>query len=96
MSPLEVAPVSEAEPPLELGSPVAVAPPLELVGGGYGCGCGEGLGVPVRGRGVAHDGGTVCTFQLLKISRSLVISVSCSLCSVAEVSFTAEEIKLIS
>ena len=33
MSPLYVAPVSEADPPLEVGSPVVVAPPLELVGG---------------------------------------------------------------
>ena len=36
MSPLEVAPVLDADPPLEVGSPVSVVPHLELLGRGLG------------------------------------------------------------
>ena len=57
-------------------------------GGGSGGWYGEVLGTPAKDIGVGRGGGAVYLFQFLKISRSLVIAVSCSLCILAEVSFT--------
>ena len=79
-----------------------------ILGGGITCGSGTTLGgggedgdrfsevcgAPAKGIGIACDGVTVCAFQLLKSSHSLVIDVGCSLCSVDKVSFTAKDRKL--
>ena len=74
------------------------------LGGGITCGGGTTLGggggtgdrydgvcgAPAKCRGVACDGGTVCAFQFLKSSSSLVIALGCLLWSVAKVSFTSK------
>ena len=57
---------------------------------GSGGRCGKGLGAPNKGRCVARGGGKGCVLHLMKSSLSLLIAVSCSLWSVAEVYFTAE------
>ena len=72
-------------------------------GGGTGIGGGAtfggritcGGGITLGAGGGAGGGGTVCAFQLLKSSRSLVIADICLWWSVVELYLTEEEIKLI-
>ena len=59
-----------------------------------GAGINRGGGTTLGAGGESGGGGTVCAFQFMKSSCSLVIYVSCFLWSMAEVSLNAEERKL--